>query len=249
MTFDQELRLLVLGFAITAMIPVVPVLGYVLTQRRRRGQWVRAVTVGDDYRQTQVATVEAADAPRVVKATAVLSWWLGQMLLPGIQAVILGRFGLVGVVGLPGLALAFGLLLVARPLLRGDPAAVARAQWLAKLARWLNGVVVFVASFGVLWGLRDLARHGLVGRDLSLLGATVATLVYAVISLVHARMLGKSAAAIEANEALRNRAVPQVPVAPVALQQATDALQSGDVAGSVTERPSRAPYADEKRGA
>ncbi|MDP3276895.1 MAG: hypothetical protein Q8Q09_16965 [Deltaproteobacteria bacterium] len=238
-TFDQELRWMVLSFALMASIPVVPVLGYVLTRRRRRGEWVRVVPVQDHYRQTQTHTLEASDAPQIIKATAVLSWWLGQMILPGIQAVVLGRYGVVGVVGLPGLLLAFGLLLTAKPLLRGEVRVLARARWLQKLARWLNYLVIAVTLPILVLVAIDLETSPYAARDLFALRAALGTLVYSAISLAHARMLGASIAAIEANEALRKSALPGLRVAETATHCEPTESQPGDVAGVSDKRLAR----------
>jgi len=138
----------------------------------------------------------------VVQVTAVMSWVLGAMFVPGLLGGFVGLFvaGL-GLVAVPGLILAARLFALGGPLLRGEPGAAARARSAASFARVLNAIVLAVVSLVGAAMVPGLLRHGLIGDSAGwgLIGAAVA--VYAAISLFHAQLLDRSAEHIDAEAA------------------------------------------------
>jgi hypothetical protein len=149
------------------------------------------------------------------------------MFVPGL---LLGLFGLVaaglGLVSIPGLYLAGRLFFLGRPLLLGEPAAAAKARSLAKFARILNYVVLSACGLGAALQLANL-RHPGTHPDLAVsLFMVLSVAAYAGVSLAHAALLDRAAAAVDAQNAVGDEALSGVRVG--------DALAAGE-----------APFADE----
>jgi hypothetical protein len=106
----------------------------------------------------------------------------------------------VGVVSIPGLILAWQLFFLGKPLLRGAPEAAPKARSAATFARVLNALVIAVTTVGM--AVSTFGNGGFRSRgatDALLLGGPV--LLYALMSLVHARYLDRAADAIDAHNA------------------------------------------------
>ena len=119
----------------------------------------------------------------------------------------MGLFGLLfwglGLAFIPGLVLAWRLFFLGAPLLRGDPGAAARAG-AAEFARLLNCVVLGVCAVMATYLGGGLSPHQMpYGRFVDLLGLTLSVAFYAWVSLAHARLLVRAAAAIDAEQPRR----------------------------------------------
>jgi hypothetical protein len=87
------------------------------------------------------------------------------------------------------------------PLLRGEPGAAARATEAAQFARLLNYVVLGVCATATTYLCDAWHRHAMrYARFIDILGLTVSIAFYACVSLVHARLLVRAAAAIDAEQ-------------------------------------------------
>lgn len=151
------------------------------------------------YRDTEVPRFSEAGPPRIVHVTAMMSWVLGTMFVPGLLAGLVGLLAAgVGAVSIPGLLLAWRLFFLGAPLLRGDPDAADNARSSAKLARYLNAVVLALCALATLTQVPTLMRNGLHGDPGGVVLVAIAVAVYACISLVHASMLDRVAALIDA---------------------------------------------------
>lgn len=162
--------------------------------------------LGDDnYRGAEVARMVADGPPRLVHVTAVMCWILGAAIVPGGLMSLLGLMVMgVGAVGIPGLIAAARLLRLGGPLLRGEPEAAERARSAARFIEVLNGVVLLLSGgvAGVMaWSL--LARGRLQGDAQGVVAMAAFTAFYAVVSLVHARMLRRCAALIDVEQGRR----------------------------------------------
>ncbi len=148
------------------------------------------------YRETEVPVFGKAGPPGEVRAAAVGSWVLGTMFVPGLLLGLVGLFAAgLGLVAVPGLILAARLFLLGTPLLRGEPDAAPRARSAARYAVVLNVIVLVACAIAALVFAPGLWRpHGDALGGLAITGAVT---VYALISLFHARLLGKAADAID----------------------------------------------------
>lgn len=164
-----------LGFAVLQAVT------YVVNERRHRGAWVREVAYvhAEAVPGASFRGADAADrayvgpelrprAPLHVRAVALWSIGMGQMLIPGGLAAVGGAmmYG-IGLVGIPGCILAARIWALGPALLRAEPGVVQRARDTARFAFILNAIVLAVAAaFGLdgdLWGLGVfLAGYGLV---------------------------------------------------------------------------------------
>jgi hypothetical protein len=155
------------------------------------------------YRDTEVPRFSEAGAPRIVHVTAMMSWVLGTMFVPGLLAGLVGLLAAgVGVVSIPGLMLAWRLFGLGAPLLRGDPDAADKARTSAKLARYLNAVVLTLSGITALTQLPSFLRSSTRSDAGGVLLFALAVAVYGCISLLHASMLDRVAGLIDAqNEA------------------------------------------------
>jgi hypothetical protein len=184
---------------------VVPVTAYLATARSGHWAWPSPVTyvpaalpeVGP-YRGPAMpllvpqASPRAGGAPGVVRAAAFASYFLGQMFLPGLLCAIYGLLccGL-GLVGIPGLYLAFRIFVLGTHLLRREPGVAERAERAARLAFALNAVVV-AAGLGFVWvfGHEEYEIQGVYFG--------VFLIAYALVSIGHGVLLKRAAAAIRA---------------------------------------------------
>lgn len=162
--------------------------------------------LGDDnYRGAEVPRLVADGPPRLVHVTAVMCWILGAAIVPGGLMSMLGLLVMgVGAVGIPGLIAAARLLRLGGPLLRGEPEAAERARSAARFIEVLNTVVLLVT--GVFTGVafwRILGTGRLTGDSRGMAAMAAFTALYAVVSLVHARMLRRCATLIDAEHARR----------------------------------------------
>lgn len=193
---------------------------YLWHERRHRGAWVRDVAYarnesdletgfrGDGGRreQTYVGPQQHPRAPLSVRATALWSIGMGQMLIPGGAVALFGAmiYG-IGLIGIPGCTLAAQIWAVGPALLRAEPGAIERARSAARFARRLNAVVLI--GVAVLLTMPDA------------LGLALGTAAYAGISIAHARALEHAADLVEqlwlgrgyAADALTTLRAPQRP--------------------------------------
>lgn len=157
------------------------------------------------FREAHLRGMVAAGPPAVVHAAALGCWCLGAAFLPGL---LVGLFGLLfwglGLAFIPGLVLAWRLLFLGAPLLRGEAGAAARATGAAEFARLLNYVVLGVCAVMTTYlcgGLGPLQMP--YDRVVDLVGLTLSVAFYACVSLAHAWLLVRAAAAIDADQTRR----------------------------------------------
>ena len=171
---------------------------YLWHERRHRRAWVRDVAYarteadldngfrGDGTRadQAYVGRQRHPRAPLGVRAAALWSVGMGQMLIPGGAMALFGSmiYG-VGLIGVPGCILAARIWAVGPALLRAEPSAVRRARSAARFARTLNVFVLLGAALL------------LFEPDFAMLAAGAA--LYAGVSLAHAQALDRAANSIE----------------------------------------------------
>ncbi|MEZ4390340.1 MAG: hypothetical protein R3A48_04530 [Polyangiales bacterium] len=162
--------------------------------------------LGDDnYRGAEVPRLVADGPPRLVHVTAVMCWVLGAAIVPGGLMSLLGLLVMgVGAVGIPGLIAAARLLRLGGPLLRGEPEAAERARSAARFIEVLNAVVLLVTGvFSGVAAWRFLQSGHITGDAQGVVAMAAFTALYAVVSLVHARMLRRCAALIDAEQVRR----------------------------------------------
>lgn len=171
---------------------------YLWHERRNRHAWVRDVPYarieadlasgfrGDSTHQDQayVGPQRHPRAPWSLRATAMWSIGMGQMLIPGGALAVFGSmiYG-IGLVGIPGCILATRIWAVGPALLRAEPSAVERARAAARFARVLNTVVLLAA--GVLFLVPDAVWMA------------AGTTLYVAVSFAHAQALDEAATRIE----------------------------------------------------
>lgn len=171
---------------------------YLWHERRHRRAWVHDVPYarseadldsgfrGDGTQQDQAYVGPQRDprAPLSVRAVALWSIGMGQMLIPGGAVALLGcMFYGVGLLGVPGCILAARIWAVGPALLRAEPRAIERARSAARFARTLNVFVLLGAALL------------LFEPDFAMLAA--GTALYAGISVAHAQALDAAANRIE----------------------------------------------------
>lgn len=183
----------------------VPLVMWRSASRAARDRWlprpgsVARVNRGA-FRDAHVRGLVAAGPPAVVHAAALGCWCLGAAFLPGL---LVGLFCLLfwglGLAFIPGLVLAWRLFFLGAPLLRGEPGAAARAIETARFVRWLNYVVLWVCAVATAYLCDAWGRHAMgYDRFVDLLGLTLSVAFYACVSLAHAWVLVRAAAAIDA---------------------------------------------------
>ncbi|MFO0648099.1 MAG: hypothetical protein U0326_17805 [Polyangiales bacterium] len=156
---------------------------------------------GGSYRDTEVPRFSDSGPPRVVHLAAMGSWILGAMFVPGLLAGLVGLLAAgIGAVSIPGLILAWRLFFLGAPLLRGDPDAPMRARGAATFARTLNAVVLTICGIACLTQLPRLVRGGQSNDALGVMMFAAAVAFYAVVSIVHARLLDRAADLIDEKE-------------------------------------------------
>lgn len=188
----------------------IPTALYFRSREEARRRWLPrqqgTTHVGDqNYRGAEVPRMVASGPPAVVHVTAVLCWIFGVAFLPGLAATLIGLLAMgIGVVGVPGLIAAARLFRLGGPLLRGEPEAARTAREVSRYVRWLNYVVLAIASVCGAAGLWEYLSRGRLSGDTSgMLAMVGGTVFYAAMSLIHARLLDRSAAEIEADQAQR----------------------------------------------
>ncbi len=174
-------------------------LTYLWCERRHRGAWVHDVTYarveadlesgfrgdGSAAPQTYVGPERNPRAPLHVRAVALWSIGMGQMVVPG---GFLALFGVVfygmGLLGVPGVLLAGRIWLLGPALLRADPRAVERARATAVFAYWLNTVVLLAAALMMM-------------TDSDFIGLGAFTGAYSLVSFAHGYALERAANTLE----------------------------------------------------
>lgn len=166
--------------------------GLVLSRYEKRGS--------SAYRAAEVPVWVPGKAPRSVRAAAITSFLLGQMVIPGALAALVGlvmclemigrspgameRMVIILTLSAPsGLYVAGALLMLGVLLLRRGPNAAARARW---IGRWsvLHNVLLIGALLVACGPKRDI----------------VPIVAYALVSLAHAALLFVAARALDAHD-------------------------------------------------
>lgn len=188
----------------------IPTALYFRSREEARRRWLPrqegTTHVGDqNYRGAEVPRMVANGPPALVHATAVLCWIFGVAFLPGLAATLIGLLAAgIGVVGIPGLIASARLFRLGGPLLRGEPEAAKTAREVSRYVRWLNYVVLAISSvFGAAGVWEFFSRGRLSGDTGGMLVMVGGTVFYAVMSLIHAKLLEWSAAEIESDQARR----------------------------------------------
>lgn len=187
---------------------VIPGMLWWWHHERAREQWparqIGTEPVSSQYREGHVPKFSAEGVPMPVRVAAIGAWGLGQMFLPGLALGLFGLIILVGVVSIPGLILAWKLFFLGKPLLHSERGTPERARSAAVFARLLNYLVIFV-SLGLWIGSAVNVSYRPVLTSLAQTAPLALPVVlYAIISLVHARFLDRAADAVEANIAARD---------------------------------------------
>ncbi len=186
---------------------VLAMLGcYAVLERRTRDHWIaverREVPPGDGYRVSQQPRYEEVQvrtrAPAVVRLAAASAQLFGITFVPGLCWAFIGLFfyGL-GLLGVPGLIVAWSQFCVSAALLRRDPEAPARARRLARLATVLNLVIILGAG-GVMVPLlagECISGSGTMAREL--VPPLVPLVFWALLSLGQAALLRAAARVVE----------------------------------------------------
>ncbi|MDP3276894.1 MAG: hypothetical protein Q8Q09_16960 [Deltaproteobacteria bacterium] len=197
--FEQVL----VAYALTTLSPILPLVAYTVTRRRRRTHWVTLVSRESDYRADAAPAPHATAPPTLAQITALLSWWLGQLAVP--MVYILRQSGLLNlrVLAVPALVIAVSQLAVGSGILQGNIDVLPRARTLARRASAVGAIVGIVA---VAFALGVLAMALFTGGSLAsllpfaYLGALV---YYAAITVLYGELLLRSAHIVEANGTLR----------------------------------------------
>lgn len=199
-----------LALIMPLLFVAIPSALYFRSRDEARRRWLPrqqgTTHVGDqNYRGAEVPRMVADGPPALVHVTAVLCWIFGVAFLPGLAATLIGLLAMgIGVVGIPGLIASARLFRLGGPLLRGEPEAAKTAREVSRYVRWLNYVVLAVSSVFGAAGVWEFASRGRLSGDTSgMLVLAGFTVFYAAMSLVHARLLDRSAAEIEADQARR----------------------------------------------
>ncbi|MDP3273912.1 MAG: hypothetical protein Q8Q09_01870 [Deltaproteobacteria bacterium] len=188
---------------VMGMSAVLPWVKLRAANRKGEGQWVPRIDgltqVGNDYRTAASPTFAAPEAPIEVKLAAVGCWALGQMFVPGLIAGLVGLMVVVGLASIPGLILAARLFSLAEPLMRGEIAAAAEANTLARYVTILNVLILAVLFCAAGGAVTNLVAHESVAAFSQALPVALPIAFYAAISLLHADLLRRAAQAVVAN--------------------------------------------------
>lgn len=195
---SEVASLIAFCLAVPAATSVVPGLLYWLYRREAVEHWPprqvgTEVVSGAKYREGAVPMFSQEGPSKNVLLAAIGCWGLGQMFVPGLLAGLFGLIVVVGVVSIPGLILAWKLFFLGKPLLRGEREAADKARGLASFANGLNALVVVVTGLLAMYTLLSSRR----GDWLNVLLLALPVLLYAAISLAHARFLHKAADEID----------------------------------------------------
>jgi hypothetical protein len=160
------------------------------------------------YRGALVVRWKEGAAPLVVRVAALSSFFLGQMVVPGALAALVGLIVMFGMLasgevqpvllvsalsGPTGLIVAGYLLSAGSALLKRDEGAAAKARRASAWSLWHNGILI-----GLM--LLALAGSGSDSRG-DMIGFAAATLIYGGISIAQACLLRKAASALESYSA------------------------------------------------
>ena len=193
-------------FLVCATVVVAMLGSYAILERRTRGCWnryeQREVLPDDGYRvnqQPRFEEVRVRDrAPSVVRLAAASAQILGITFVPGLLGALIGLivYGM-GILGVPGLIVAWCQFPVSAALLRRDPGAPRSARRLAGLSTALNLVIVLGAG-GVMVPLvagECISGSGTMAREL--VPPLLPLLAWALLSLGQAALLRAAASAVE----------------------------------------------------
>ena len=193
--------------SVCAAVVLGMLLRYAMLEQRARGLWRRTelqpVVPPDGYRENQLPTFRELtvrdQAPPVVRLAAASAQLFGITFVPGLLFALVGlMFYGVGLLGIPGLIVAFSQFPVASALLRRTPDAAVRTRKLARLSTVLNMVILLgggavlvpLVAGECISGTRPSAVMDLVPTLLPLLG-------WACLSLAQAALLRAAADAVE----------------------------------------------------
>jgi hypothetical protein len=169
---------------------------YTISERRHRHLWIRYGREPVDeshapFRHPDgppaTRTVLVRDrAPATIRRTALWSIYLGQMSVPG---GLLGLVGLVygaglGLLSIPGMILAVRIWRNAYAMLRQDPGAADEARKVSRFAVYLNAIAVALALVLPL-------------IELAFIPVSLILVVYALISVGHAKALERCATILD----------------------------------------------------
>lgn len=173
------------------------------------------------YRGAPVIRWKEGAAPVVVRVAALSSFFLGQMVVPGALAALVGLIVVFAMLageklepalfvsalsGPTGVIVAGYLLSAGSALLKRDAGAAVKARTAAAWALWHNGILVALMLLALAASL-----HAPNGDAVWLVAAT---LLYASISIAQACLLRKAAAALESYSASAEEAEDHVDAIP-----------------------------------
>jgi hypothetical protein len=193
-------------FSVCAVV-VLAMLGcYAFLERRTRDHWQRFEQRErlplDDYRVNQQPTYEEVlvrdRAPAVVRLAAASAQIFGITFVPGLLFAVAGCFVYgVGLLGVPGLVVAWCQFPVSAALLRRDAGAPRIARRLADLATALNLLIVLGTGMVVvpLVAGECISGSGTMAREL--VPPILPLLAWALLSLGQAALLRAAASLVE----------------------------------------------------
>lgn len=193
--------------AIASLFVFGGLLTYTICERRHQRRWwmIDARVAEDDRGPYRVdggpilmqRVLIRRRAPALIRRTALWSIYMGQMAVPGALLGLIGMFAAgLGLVSIPGLALAIRIWRLGYALLRRDPEAVAEARQLVPFAIWLNVVTLLVGGVALLLGAW---------------GLTLVLWPYGLVSLAHAEAMRRCAELLELELGGATVAKPAVP--------------------------------------
>jgi hypothetical protein len=193
---------IVLVLFVLLAFPVVPAGLWFTNRARAYSHWAPRVigtqkVASGQYREASAPTFGEPEPPLMVKLAALGCWGLGQMFVPGLALGLFGLLVLIGLVSIPGLILAAKLFRLGGPLMRGEIESAAKARSLATFARVLNGITVGIVGVSAVMSLASSGNAASQLLATTLFSAPV--LFYAMISLVHAKLLDLAADEVEKN--------------------------------------------------
>jgi hypothetical protein len=182
---------------------------YAILEQRTRDVWkrteLRPLVPPEGYRENQLPSfrelVVREQAPPVVRFAAASAQLFGITFVPGLLLAVVGvMFYGIGLLGIPGLIVAFSQFPVATALLRRTPDAAVRARKLARLSTGLNMVILLgggavlvpLVAGECISGANETAAMDLVPTLLPLIG-------WACLSLAQAALLRAAADAVESD--------------------------------------------------
>jgi hypothetical protein len=237
------------------LMSIAPTVLWIRHKKSKDSLWgtrqVGTVTVDPGgYREGVVPTFAPVEAPTVVRWAAIGAWTLGQLCVPaallGVFVTLLtassGGLNLLSALCVavsyasflgPEIVLAWRLLVLGSPLLRGERRAAAAARSAAGFASVLNGIVLsFMSLFLALY---------LAGSEVTLSGLLgfAAFISYPLLSVLHGALLRRAAAQLErhhterappASSWVRIVGEPSAPFEPRSVEPATQSTDDADPA-------------------